>query len=197
MWGRTASMSFVVSFAAAFNIVLYSFGGDDHTTCLTRFGRTDGRFLKALNRVNVVAVTATLVLHADMTGLHVPLPLERCAPHHAWRPSEEGLEGRIASSPSVYEEFTKIGNDTEDAIYQKYLGQGAKTKLRSMADLLKTVGEHVDAQVAVEEFNVVVEDKKKLHGIFTVCSAWFRTGAGESEAFVTTFKEVCVLFYAY
>ena len=94
----------------------------------------------------------------------------------------------------VFEEFTKMPDDAEDATWQKYLGEGAKTKIRSMSDLLKIVGEHVDAQVAVEEYNVVALDRKRLHSIVTVVMGWYKSGGGSTDAFVTTFKEVCVLF---
>ena len=79
----------------------------------------------------------------------------------------------------------------EDATWQKYLGCGAKTKLRAMGDLLKVVTELVDAQTAVEEFEVLVNDKKKLHAIFTVSNAWLKSGGGATDAFTGTFKEVC------
>ena len=91
----------------------------------------------------------------------------------------------------VSKEFSEIPDDKENASWQKYLGSGAKTKVRAMVDLLKIVSEYVDQQTDVGELNVLIIDKKRLHAIYTVTNAWYKTGGGATEAFVTTFKEVC------
>ena len=92
----------------------------------------------------------------------------------------------------VFREFKEINDSEDDANWQKYLGSGAKTKLRAMSDLLKAVTEHVDAQTDVEEFNVLITDIKRLHAIVMVGSSWHKIGGGATDAFVTTFLEVRV-----
>ena len=92
----------------------------------------------------------------------------------------------------MYEEFEAIPNDPDDATWQKYLGAGAKTKIRALSDLLKMVSNHVDQQVDVNDFNVVVKDKKRLQAIFTVTNAWLKSGGGSNDSFATAFKEVLV-----
>ena len=90
----------------------------------------------------------------------------------------------------MFNEFQEIADDKEDPSWQKYLGAGAKAKVRAMGDLLKIVTEHVDAQTDVQEFNVLIADKKRLHAIYTTSTSWFKTGGGATDAFVATFKEM-------
>ena len=90
----------------------------------------------------------------------------------------------------VFEEFEALTEDADDPAFRKYMGDGAKAKIRALYDVLKTVSDACDAQVSVEEFNVLVKDKKKIHAIYTVVNSWWKTGGGATDGFVAAFKEM-------
>ena len=90
----------------------------------------------------------------------------------------------------VCEEFEALPQDSEDPAWRKYLGDAAEKKMRALADLLKSINDHCDQQTSVDEFNVLLGDKKKLHAIYTVCNSWFRTGSGSADGFADTFTEM-------
>ena len=69
------------------------------------------------------------------------------------------------------------------------MGEGARTKLRSMCDLLKSVSDTVDAQTSVEDYNVLVQDKKKMYAVYTITNSWYKTGGGATDGFLGVFTE--------
>ena len=92
----------------------------------------------------------------------------------------------------VFDEFEPLAtiHDTEDPTWRKFLGDGAKVKLRAMNDLLKAMNEACDSLTAVEEFNVLQKYRKKLHVIVTVLSSWYKTGNGATDSFSACFSEM-------
>ena len=80
----------------------------------------------------------------------------------------------------VFKEFSEIADDAEDANWRKFLGEGSKTKIRSLHDLLDKVSAHCDAQTNVDEFNIVLKDKKMLHALHAVLASWIKTGGGHA-----------------
>ena len=100
------------------------------------------------------------------------------------------FEWGFISLPLVFLEFESLPINSEDPVYRKYLGEQAKVKLRSLNDVLKGLSQLCDQQTQVDEFNVLVQDKKRLHAIVTVLQAWRRTGCGAGVSFSNTFTEM-------
>lgn len=94
----------------------------------------------------------------------------------------------------VFLDMEKCGDGPDDDIWRKYLGDGAKTKVRALGDILKSLTAVCDAQTNVDEFNVLLKDKKQLHAIHAVLAAWYRTGGGLADSFNATFDEE-IMFY--
>ena len=89
----------------------------------------------------------------------------------------------------VFTEFDTCGDGPEDAVWNKFMGDGAKTKIRSLTDLLKLVTTQCEAQTEVSEFNEILKDKKQLQAIYTVLNAWHKTGGGAADSFLVSFSE--------
>ena len=60
----------------------------------------------------------------------------------------------------VFTEFDSCGDGDEDPVCRKFLGEGAKTKVRALGDLLKMHTAPCESQTVVEEFNEILKDKK-------------------------------------
>ena len=123
-------------------------------------------------------------------------PPDSGAPQAKAKPAASaGRGGRNKEDPILKirvlaKEFSLIKSDIQDPTYIKWLGAETDKIQRRLRELLSATLTWLEPLADVDDYNVLLEDKKKHEAIIQLVKSWTKSGGGKSQEFLDTVKKM-------